>query len=206
MTEKNTKARRHIQRAGSIFDVNYDDKTYRNIKKILECHRECIFGPDFFDFSLAGKSPISDMIPYLYRCFISRDEISDAAVNKMVMQILNDEKTADVLYDTLEQIKAFTAEEKKKKTNSDTDEGELYYKILKRLYFTEAYPVETDIYLDLDLSPNQYSYRKEEATMLFGIYFWQRCLAYWDTRKEDIGRIQLEEGREDLRLKGFEAG
>ncbi len=204
MTEKNTKARRHIQRAGSVFDVNYDDKTYRNIKKILECHRECIFGPDFFDFSLAGKVPISDMIPYLYRSFISRDEISEVTVNKMVMQILNDEKTADILYETLEQIKTFSAEEKRK-SSASSGEGPLYYNILKRLYFTEAYPVETDIYIDLNISPNQYSYRKEEATMLFGIYFWSRCLSFWETRKEDIGRIQLEEGRDDLRLKGFEA-
>ena len=70
--------------------------------------------------------------------------------------------------------------------------GEDYYFILNRLFFTEAYPSNTEIYLDLDYSSTQYSYRKEEATMLLGICFWHRCLKYWDGYKKDMDDIRVK--------------
>lgn len=186
MTGKNTKAKRMIQKLGLLYGVNYDHKTFRNITKILECYREYVFGQDIFDFSMMGKRSMSELLPCLYRQFISKEEISDQIVNTMVIQIINDEFTKGILEKTIEDIKKFS------------DIGEEYFYILNNLFFTKDNISNTDIYLDLDYSPAQYSYRKEEAIMVFGIYFWQECLKYWTNRVEEMDKIKIEMDRCDL--------
>ncbi|MCR5606628.1 MAG: hypothetical protein K6F69_07420 [Treponema sp.] len=193
MTNKNTKAKKLIQKVGMIYGVSYDDKTYKNIKKILECYREFVFNQDYFNFTIAGKDSIAEVAPIVYRSFIGKGIISDDIVNKLVIQILNDEKTADIVYDTLENIKNFMADDR-----NNASVGEIYYGILKELYFAKAYPTNTDVYLKLGLESSVYSYRKEEATMLFGIYFWSNCLSLWNGMAEEKEKIQAEEGRQDL--------
>ncbi len=199
---KNTKAKRTIELYGGTFGVGYDKKTYKNIEKILKCHKEYMKNRDMFDFGVTGKDSIEKIAPFVYRNFIGKKEIGQAVVNRMVMQILNDEKTEDILYDTLEDIKKFRLVDQ---PDDEEPLGQLYYKILREMYFTDACPTNTEVYTKLDLDSHVYSYRKQEAVMLFGIYFWQKCLGFWKDWRENQTLIQKEEGRTDLYL-GYSCG
>ncbi len=55
-----------IQKLGLLYGVNYDDKTFRNIRKILECYREYVFGQDIFDFSMMGKKKQLCCLVYVF--------------------------------------------------------------------------------------------------------------------------------------------
>ncbi|WP_029319863.1 hypothetical protein [Butyrivibrio sp. AE3004] len=194
---KETRAKRLIELSGGLFNVNYDKKTYKNIEKILKCYKFYMQNRDMFNYGVMGKDSLEKVAPFVYRHFISETEIEQAAVDKMVMQILNDEKTEGILYDTLEELKKF-------KVNAPTEEeanlGMLYYNILDMLYVSEEDYNNTDVYLALDLDSHKFSYRKEEAVMLFGIYFWQRCLESLGDWQSLLEKIQKEEGRFDLML------
>ena len=205
MIGKNTVARKNIEVIGDFYGVSYDDKTFKNISDILESYRQIYFNKDLFDVSVSGCEPLADMLPYVYRSFIKKEPIGSKCVNKLVKQMLNDEKTEDVLYDTLEAIKEFKTEtpDRGKSKESDNDKakepiGMLYFEILHRLYFNEANPVHTDIYTDLGITSHVYSYRREEAIMLFCIYFWQRGLVLWKDWSVKEDAIKREEGRDDL--------
>lgn len=186
MTGKNTKAKRCIEKLGLLYGVNYDDKTYKNIKKILECYREYVFEQDIFDFTCMGIKNLMELLKLIYKSFISNEPINDRLVNSVVIQIINDDSTRAILEKTLDKIQSFRCE------------GEDYYFILVQLYFSKENTSNTDIYLDLNLSPTQYSYRKEEAVMLFGVFFWQECLKLWDEWEKEITDIKIEMGRNDL--------
>lgn len=201
MIGKNTVAKKNIEVIGDFYGVSYDDKTFKNISDILESYRQIYFNKELFDVSVSGCEPLAEMLPYVYRSFIKNVPIGTRCVNKLVKQMLNDEKTEDVLYDTLEAVKEFKAETPdrgKDKEKAKEPIGKLYYEILRRLYFSEANPVHTNIYNDLEITSHVYSYRKEEAIMLFCIYFWQRCLALWTGWRDMEEAIKREEGREDL--------
>nr|MBQ4455820.1 hypothetical protein [Clostridia bacterium] len=195
MIGKDTAARKLIERIGELYGVNYDDKTLQNIKTILENHREIIFNKDVFDFSIAGCESIEKVMPYAYRSFISKEPVGTAVVNRLLMLILNDEKTQGILSNTLEAIRGFKADTQEKEK---IPIGMLYFDILDRLYFSEPHPVESAVCKSLDIDSHVFQYRKEEAIMLFGIYFWHRCLDVWGNWHEKAGIIQKEEGREDL--------
>ncbi len=191
MTLKNTQAKSIIERMGHLYGVNYDNKTYKNIEKILKSYKSYTLNKDFFDFSIIGKKPMTDIIPMVYKSFIKTGEINENEVNLMVMQILNDENTEGILLDTLEDIKNFT-------THNDPKMGNLYYSILKEFYFSGRDVTNTELYCELDLPSSTYSYRKEEAIMLFGIKFWGKCLPLWGAWEDEIKKLQINEGRDDL--------
>ena len=194
---KETKAKKCIELYGGSFGVNYDRKTYRNIEKILKCHKSYMKNRDMFNFGVTGSDSIEKVAPFVYRNFIRNEEVGQPVINRMVMQILNDEKTEDILYETLEDIKKFRLNDQ---AATEENLGHLYYEILKNMYFTDQNLTNTDVYIMLDLDSHVYSYRKEEAVMLFGIYFWQKCLECWKNWPEVVDKIQQEEGRSDLML------
>ena len=199
MIGKDTAAKKLIERIGELYGVNNGDKTLQNIKIILENHREIIFNKDVFDFSVAGCDSLEKVMPYAYRNFIADEPVGTAVVNRMLMLILNDEKTQGILSNTLESIKFFKADSQEKE---EIPIGMLYYDILEGLYFSKPHPVEAEVSKFLDRDQHVFGYRKEEAIMLFGIYFWHRCLDVWGNWHEKAGKIQQEEGREDL-IKKF---
>ncbi len=194
MTEKSTKARCIIQRMGKAYGVNYDDKTYKNIKAFLESHKECTVGGTLFDYSVLGHHKLDEVIPNIYRCFIKEDIIDYDMVTTFVTQIISDDRCSKILLESLEELKEFSIIQKGKKEKL----GLLYYQILHSLFFSEEFSSNTDIYTELDISSAMYSYRKEEAIMLFGINFFANCLPFWKNREDDIRLIQEEEGRFDL--------
>ncbi|MBO5623686.1 MAG: hypothetical protein J5959_18890 [Butyrivibrio sp.] len=196
MTGKKTKAKKLIERIGGLYGVNYDNKTYKNIREVLESHRQILFNKHLFNYQPVGSEPLEKLIPYIYRCFISNSPIDNRCVNKMVLQILNDKKTNGILQDTLEEIKKFAVGDE----GNDKPIGATYYEILDRLYFKELDPVKTLIYSELDMDSHVFSYRMEEAVMLFGIYFWQRCLSLLPNWHDIAEKIREEEGRNDLNL------
>ena len=194
MTGKNTKAKCIIQRMGKACGVNYDDKTFRNIRAFLESHKECRVGGNIFDYSVLGHHTLDEVLPNIYRSFIKFDRIDDETITTFVAQIISDERSNEILYETLDEIKNFSIIQKGKKERI----GLLYYHILDSLYFSEEFSTNTDIYTELDITSAKYSYRKEEAIMLFGISYFAHCMPYWETRIFDIEVIKAEEGRTDL--------
>ncbi len=195
MTKKRTKAQQSIELTGAYYGVSYDDKTYKNIVAILESYRTITFTKTIFDYTITGGESLEELLPYFYRRLIKNEPLGKECVTRLIRQMLNDEKTMGILNDTLEGIKEYSS--------SSDDEGNdqiglLYYDILDRLFFKELKPVKTRIYIDLDLESHVFSYRMEEAIMLFGIYFWQRCLSLWEGWREKEKLIQIEEGRKDL--------
>ncbi|SDB50935.1 hypothetical protein [Butyrivibrio sp. INlla16] len=193
MTNKNTKAKKTIEKLGLLYGVSYDDKTYKNIKKILECYREYAYEQVIFDFTSVETKDIRELIFEIYRGFTSKYIISDKLVNTIVVHMINDCSISEILDKTLEDIKSFRAE------------GDDYNYILKQLYFTHNHSTNTDIYLDLELSSTQYSYRKEEAIMIFWIFFWQECLKKWDITEVDMHKVVTEAMSIDL-LKKYDVG
>jgi len=81
--------------------------------------------------------------------------------------------------------------------------GELYYEIMTKLYLEHAFPRNIDIIESLHISSNAYSYRKVEATMAFGICFWQEIIKYWKTIKEDAPKIEEKHNRPGLLTKNY---
>ena len=194
---KETRAKKCIELYGGMFNVNYDRKTYKNIESILKCHKKYLKNRDMFNFGVMGKDSIEKVIPYVYRNFLGKEPIHQNVINRLLMQILTDEKTEDILYDTLENIKLFKLSDP---TDDEVDLGKLYYDILRELYFTQEDVTNLQVYLKLELDSHKFSYRKEEAVMLFGIYFFQRCLECIDDWPGMMEKIQKEEGRFDLLL------
>ncbi len=189
-----------IDRLARLNGARFDDKTVKNIESILIANNDIQANKDYFNFSSFGSDSIEKLLPYVYKSFISNEKINDGVINRMVMQILNDKKTHDILNETLDAVRDFhggeieIGDEEKKKVQL----GHVYHYILKNLYFTHENTSNTDIYVDLDINQNQYYYRKKEAIMLFGITFWHKCLNLMDNWKEMLRDIQMQEGREDL--------
>ena len=186
MVAKNTQEKKIIQTIGLLYGVKYDGKTFENIKKLLICYREYVYGQDIFDFTIIKDIDMNDVVPQVYREFISTKEISDTLVNLLVLQVINNEVANNIMKKTIKEIKRF------KKIGDD------YCYILEKLFFSNARNSNTDIYLDLDYSPAQYSYRKEEAIMLFGIYFWHECMKVWADRETEMPQIMKDMDRYDL--------
>ncbi len=195
MTKKRTEAQQSIELTGVYYGVSYDDKTYKNIVDILESYRMITFNKAMFDYTITGSESLEELLPYFYRRLIKDEPIGKECVTRLIRQMLNDKKTMKILNDTLEGIKGYSSSSDDK---GNDQLGLLYYDILDRLFFKELKPVKTRIYIDLDLESHVFSYRMEEAIMLFGIYFWQRCLSLWEGWREKEKLIQIEEGREDL--------
>lgn len=201
MSEKNTKAKNVIDRFARLNGAHFDNKTVKNIEAILIANKDIQANKDYFNYSSFGSDSIEKLLPYVYKSFISSEKISDGVINRMVMQILNDKKTRDILHETLDSVLDFNGgeieigDDEKKKVPL----GHVYHYILKNLYFTDEEATNTDIYGDLDLNQNQYSYRKKEAIMLFGITFWHKCLNLIDNWKEMLCNVMQQEGRDDLR-------
>lgn len=199
MTNKNTKAKKIIERVAGIHGARYDDKTLKNIESILIAYKEINANKEYFNFSIFGNDSIEKLLPYLYKNFIGEKVVSDGVINRMLMQILNDQKTQDILYETLDAVRDFkTCDSQKSDCETKEPVGHIYHYILKNLYFVDEESTNTDIYGDLDIDQNQYSYRKEEAIMLFGITFWHKCLNLMDNWQDMLHEIQESEGRTDL--------
>ncbi|WP_026658647.1 phosphoserine transaminase [Butyrivibrio sp. AC2005] len=199
MTNKNTKAKNLIERIAGMSGARYSDKTIKNIEAILIAYKDINANKEYFNFSMFGNDSIEKLLPYVYKNFIRDDLVSDGVINRMVMQLLNDQKAQEILYETLDEVRDFKAcDVLKNDGETKVPVGHIYHYILKNLYFVDEDSTNTDIFEDLDIGQNQYSYRKEEAIMLFGICFWHKCLMLTDNWQDMLRGILEKEGREDL--------
>ena len=111
MSEKNTKAKNVIDRFARLNGAHFDNKTVKNIEAILIANKDIQANKDYFNYSSFGSDSIEKLLPYVYKSFISSEKISDGVINRMVMQILNDKKTRDILHETLDSVLDFNGGE-----------------------------------------------------------------------------------------------
>ena len=183
MFKKETKAQQMIESMCCLIGMHYTEKTYNNIVKILECYRSILFGKNIFNYDLVDKMTLEDVIPAIYKGFISEELISDELTYKIIIHIINDEQLSNMVNNAMEKIRNFDKI------------GEDYYKIIKGLYCTEAFPIAKNIIIDLNIDKSAYAYRKKEAIMLAGVVFWQEFLRFWNNGKSEMKEIEAKYGR-----------
>ena len=172
-----------IENMCGLIGMHYSEKTYNNIVKVLECYRSILFGKNIFDYDLIDKMTLEETIPAIYKGFISNEPISDELTYKIIVHIVNDDELSYIMDTVLNKIKAFDKI------------GEDYYKIIKGLYCTEAFPIAKNIINDLHIDKSAYAYRKKEAIMLTGVVFWQEFLKFWKNGKAEMKEIEAKYGR-----------
>lgn len=175
-------AKERIRELGKSVGVNYSDKTYINIKNFLE--RYTSLKGNHLKANNDDAVKLWQQAPQLFDAMIGKAPVSREITDNFVTSFLNYGKCQDIIDYSLERVRMFS------------DEGDLYCKLLNKLYFNSEIQKDKEVEKSIALSHGTYYIKKKYAIMLFGIVFWSRILRHWRNAKEEMRDIELSHGRD----------
>lgn len=182
---KNSKSSKMIERYCNALGISYTEKTYQNIKLVLECFSEIRSGRNLIDLSIIKRRPVAELIPMLYEAFLKEQLVEYALIMEILSQLQNHEGLDQVVNNIIDSL-----------DKNYGDVGRIYKIIIEELYLNNPFPNTKDILEKTGLTRSAYAYRKKEAIMLVGCVFWQECLKTWTPTKDALEQAEKSAGRE----------
>ena len=182
---KNSKSSKMIERYCNALGISYTEKTYQNIKLVLECFSEIRSGRNLIDLSIIKRRPVAELIPMLYEAFLKEQLVEYALIMEILSQLQNHEGLDQVVNNIIDSL-----------DKNYGDVGRIHKISIEELYLNNPFPNTKDILEKTGLTRSAYAYRKKEAIMLVGCVFWQECLKTWTPTKDALEQAEKSAGRE----------
>ena len=162
--------------------INYSKKTFNNFKLCLETYSRVRKFIDILPSNIR-KVSLSELAPEIFSAMISPVELTAAAVRDSIIVMMKNGYLIPLMEASLEGVASFNPS------------GQVYYQIITRLYFSDDNPSNTDVEKELKYSHAIYYKKKEEAVMLFGVFFWSQVLKCWDGAYDEMLALERANNR-----------
>ena len=175
-------AEEKLKELGASVGVHYSDKTFRNIKMLLE--RYACLKQDFEHVDSGDAIKIWRLPSSLFKAMISANPISAESADCFVLSLLYFDRYGEMIEYSLERIVSFS------------NEGRVYCVILTKLYLGDEIVGDREAEKITGFSHGTYYVKKKYAIMLFGILMWSRILKHWRNSKTEMKIIESQQGRD----------
>lgn len=178
-----------IKALGSLVGMNYTKKTCDNIKAFLE--KYAYFKSDYNILNIdMTATDLWKEAPDLFAEMSSSTKINLDKIHIFLAVMIRTGQMDSLLDYSMKAVRSFEVD------------GEVYYKILYNLYFSDEILSDGAVELLCEYSHTTYHVKKKEAIMLFGITFWSKIYEHWDNSIEEMETIEESLGRDGSLSKG----
>lgn len=169
--------------------VNHSAKTYANFMSFMENYVYARQYACFFRTEINEKDMWKEA-PNLFRAMVDKEEIPAHKVASFLGLMI---KTGQM---------DFLIENSRRQLEQFYPYGDVFVQIIDLLYLNEKPCTNKEAMVTLKCARSTFQEKKEQAVMIFGLYFWQMILSHWDNSINEMKEIEEETGRSGELYKG----
>lgn len=160
------KDRERIERLYVLNGSEYSKRLYANEKEIMETYAEIKNDLEYIPQDITGGE-LCKKEPRMFRDVVRADKLEKGKAEGFIGAIVRSGHLQEMVDNVLDRVKSFSPN------------GEVYYRILYRLYFCPDPITNAEMEKECGYSHSSFHEKKEYAIMLFGVLFWREILECW---------------------------